>query len=85
MNPREFCYWLQGFFEVVQPKSLTKDQVAAIKEKLDESLEDPMKALKALAAEKAKTMRPNPGRWEKKSAYDLRSSAGTLSRMRTYC
>jgi hypothetical protein len=44
MTPREFCYWLQGFFEVVQPKSLTKEQVTAIKEKLDESLNKPDEA-----------------------------------------
>lgn len=85
MTPREFCYWLQGFFEVVQPKTLTKDQVTAIKEKLDESLDEPHKALKALAEAVKKTPKSDPGRWAKKSAYDLGSSKDALSRMRTYC
>lgn len=84
MTPREFCYWLQGFFEVVQPKTLTKEQVGSIKEKLDESLDDPKKALRALA-EAAKTSRSDPGRWTKRSAYDLRSSRDALAKMRTYC
>lgn len=35
MNERDFCYWLQGFFELTVPTSLTEWQVKAIKEHLD--------------------------------------------------
>jgi hypothetical protein len=40
MTHREFAYWLQGFFEVMQPKSLTKEQVLAIKTNLGETLHE---------------------------------------------
>ena len=36
MTHVEFVYWLQGFFELVNPKSLTAAQIAAIKSKLAE-------------------------------------------------
>lgn len=81
MTHREFCYWLQGFFEVMQPKTLTKEQVSAIKSKLDETFgEDKTKAVMP---------KPDPGKKvyrDRKSAYDLRSSLGALEKMtRTYC
>lgn len=31
----EFCYWLQGFFELANPQTLTSDQIQAIKNHLD--------------------------------------------------
>lgn len=34
MNEREFCYWLQGLFEVADPKSLTEAQTAMIRDHL---------------------------------------------------
>jgi hypothetical protein len=34
MNERDFCYWLQGFFEVSNSETLTKEQVLMIKEHL---------------------------------------------------
>lgn len=34
MNEREFCYWLQGMFEVADPKSLTEAQTAMIRDHL---------------------------------------------------
>ena len=35
MTPQEFCYWLQGFFEIADPKALDEKQTAMIKEHLD--------------------------------------------------
>jgi hypothetical protein len=34
MNAEQFCYWLQGVFEVTDPKTLNEKQVAIIKEHL---------------------------------------------------
>jgi hypothetical protein len=34
MTSRDFCYWLQGFFEVGEPGLMTEDQVACIKKHL---------------------------------------------------
>ena len=34
MNEREFCYWLQGLFDVGGVKSLDESQVQIIKERL---------------------------------------------------
>lgn len=34
MTPESFCYWLQGFFELQNPKTITPEQVAVIKEHL---------------------------------------------------
>ena len=35
MKSQEFCYWLQGFFELQNPETLTEDQVQAIKNHLN--------------------------------------------------
>jgi hypothetical protein len=35
MTPRDFAYWLQGFFEVSNAKDLSQDQVATIKNHLN--------------------------------------------------
>lgn len=35
MTERDFCYWLQGFFELTVQTSLTEWQVKMIKEHLD--------------------------------------------------
>lgn len=34
MNPRDFCYWLQGFFEIGGAGELSAEQVSVIKEHL---------------------------------------------------
>lgn len=34
MTERDFCYWLQGYFEIAEPVTLTSQQVAVIKEHL---------------------------------------------------
>jgi hypothetical protein len=34
MTERDFCYWLQGLFEISDPKTLDEDQVSMIKEHL---------------------------------------------------
>ena len=34
MTPENFCYWLQGFFEISGTTELTKEQVAMIEEHL---------------------------------------------------
>lgn len=34
MTEREFCYWLQGLFEVADPKSLDERQTAMIRDHL---------------------------------------------------
>lgn len=34
MTERDFCYWLQGFFEIENPTNITSEQVAMIKEHL---------------------------------------------------
>jgi hypothetical protein len=36
METRDFCYWLQGFFELDGHDGLNADQVIKIKQKLDE-------------------------------------------------
>lgn len=35
MNSTEFCYWLQGFFELQSPVTLSPEQVFIIKEHLN--------------------------------------------------
>lgn len=35
MTERDFVYWLQGFFEINKPESITDEQVKVIKEHLD--------------------------------------------------
>lgn len=35
MTSRDFCYWLQGYFEISQNKSLGIDETAMIKKHLD--------------------------------------------------
>lgn len=34
MSPQDFCYWLQGFFEVAEPRTLSAKQTAMIREHL---------------------------------------------------
>jgi len=34
MTPENFCYWLQGLFEVQNPRALTEAQTAVVKEHL---------------------------------------------------
>ncbi len=34
MTSRDFCYWLQGFFEIADPKSLSKEQIDMIQKHL---------------------------------------------------
>ena len=34
MNERDFCYWLQGFFELAEAEELNREQLKAIKEHL---------------------------------------------------
>lgn len=35
MTSRDFCFWLQGFFEVGDPKTLTKEQLDLVKRHLN--------------------------------------------------
>ncbi|AXQ69722.1 hypothetical protein HOU03_gp545 [Caulobacter phage CcrSC] len=35
MKTHEFCYWLQGLFEIADPKTLDENQVRIIKAHLD--------------------------------------------------
>jgi hypothetical protein len=35
MEPRDFAYWLQGFFEVSNAKTLNEEQVAMIRSHLE--------------------------------------------------
>ena len=35
MTNQEFCYWLQGYFEISKKIVLTKEKILKIKEKLD--------------------------------------------------
>jgi len=35
MTSRDFCYWLQGFFEIQDPKRLTETQIQMIKKHLN--------------------------------------------------
>jgi hypothetical protein len=34
MTSRDFCYWLQGFFEIAEPDKLTAEQVCTIRQHL---------------------------------------------------
>lgn len=34
MNSRDFCYWLQGYFEVAGPGPMTEEQVECVKRHL---------------------------------------------------
>jgi len=34
MTSRDFCYWLQGYFEVADPESIPEEQVEVIKNHL---------------------------------------------------
>jgi hypothetical protein len=34
VTSRDFCYWLQGFFEVAEPDQLDKQQTASIRKHL---------------------------------------------------
>lgn len=40
MNERDFCYWLQGFFENANPTVLTNDQIETIRKHLNLVFED---------------------------------------------
>jgi len=35
MTPENFCYWLQGFFEISQSSEITSEQAMMIKRHLD--------------------------------------------------
>lgn len=35
MTSRDFCYWLQGYFEVANPKEISTDQLEMIKRHLN--------------------------------------------------
>ncbi len=35
MTERDFAYWLQGFFEINNPKTLNEEQTQCIKQQLD--------------------------------------------------
>ena len=35
MTPRDFCYWLQGFFEIADPEEVTFEEVQRIKDHLN--------------------------------------------------
>ena len=34
MTSRDFCFWLQGFFEIQKPESMTAEQVDMVKKHL---------------------------------------------------
>lgn len=34
MTPTQFCYWLQGAFEILDPDDLTKEQVRTVQRHL---------------------------------------------------
>lgn len=67
MTSRDFCYWLQGFFEITnpQPQELSKLQIAMIrrylalvfKHEIDPSIPDPTGELQAIHDGK-----PTPGK-----------------------
>lgn len=35
MTPEQFCYWLQGFFEIAKPSALSPKEVEIIRNHLD--------------------------------------------------
>jgi hypothetical protein len=35
MNSRDFCFWMQGFFEIHNPTTLTQEQVTVIRNHLN--------------------------------------------------
>ncbi len=35
MTSRDFCYWLQGYFEVSEPKTISEKEVQMIKKHLN--------------------------------------------------
>lgn len=35
MTPRDFCYWLQGMFELTGAKNISRRQLTVIREHLD--------------------------------------------------
>lgn len=35
MTPENFCYWLQGYFEIADPKSLSEKELEMIKNHLN--------------------------------------------------
>ncbi len=35
MTDRDFCFWLQGFFEVANPKEMCEDQIKMVREHLN--------------------------------------------------
>ena len=56
MTSRDFCYWLQGFFELTNPQALSLRETTMIKQHLalvfkheiDPSMPDPLGALQAI-------------------------------------
>lgn len=64
MSELEFCYWLQGFFEVGNPKQLSPKQVQIIKDHLalvfDKITQDPVTWVSAYV-NTAKTAVAPPG------------------------
>ena len=53
MEPIQFCYWLQGIFEVIEPKELNEKQCEMIKKHLQSVfkaailIKDPLPSLKS--------------------------------------
>jgi len=43
MNPIDFCNWLKGFFEAIQPTTLSPRQVLIIEEHIKLALESKIK------------------------------------------
>lgn len=35
VDPKDFCYWLKGVFEVTNPKTLSEREIGVIKKHLD--------------------------------------------------
>ena len=56
MSSRDFCFWLQGYFEVAEPDDMTKDQVRMVrnhlnlvfKHEIDPSMPDPTGELQVI-------------------------------------
>lgn len=42
MTPEQFCYWLQGYFEIQNPDFMTEKQVLEIKNHLSKVFNNPL-------------------------------------------
>lgn len=80
MNYQEFCYWLQGFFEIAQPETITPQQLQIIQDHLHLVLGvDPVSEWEQINYDKIPAFNPLVNEWQttKPLSPELQKYCGT--------